>query len=321
MAKPKNRATRTYICQGRLNRGTNAHEVLQGRRIEAAALYDALLNELAANHQGKALSGNEAQLLATKVAQELGVQRGNLQNRCRIATAGKAVNAWNHHVNHNYGLPRRHEGKPVRTIETYAHNRRLEKPLVIFNEGGKAKLHFPGLPTIRLYSCQALPNDQPTYASVSVDGRKVTVNLTYRTDQAPLPPEGQWDSYNVLGLDRGLTEIIADSAGIGYEGIAQKELQDKIKKAAQFKQATVRKAIKAGLAGFRAVLDENNKQILSEKGTPRRYLHWTKGKPTKEYSRAAKCLSRLLKQRTRQRIAYRHQVAAQVETIAKLKIP
>ena len=312
MAKPKNKATRTYTCQGRLNRGTKAHETLQGRRLEAAVFHDAVLNELASNHPEEALSGNQAQLTATKVAQELGVHRGNLQNRCRIAIAQKAVNVWNHHLNHNHGIPRTYEGKPVRTIETFAHSKKLEKPLVTLNEAEKPTLHFPGLPPIRLYSCRKLPQDQPTYASVSVDGRKISVNLTYRIDQAPLPPEGLWDPFNVLGLDRGIAEIIADSAGIGYEGIAQKELQEKIKKAAQFKQAMVRKAIHNGLAGFKALLDENNKQILTQKGTPRRYLHWTKGKPTKEYSRAAKCLSRLLKQRTKQRVAYRHQVAAQV---------
>ena len=74
----------------------------------------------------------------------------------------------------------------------------------------------------------------------------------------------------------------------------------------------VRKACRAGLAGFRALLDENSKQILTEKETPRRYLHWTNGQPTKQYRKAAQNLSRLLKQRTRQRIAYRHQVSAQI---------
>ena len=168
------------------------------------------------------------------------------------------------------------------------------------------------MPPIRLYSCRVLPDHQPTYASVSVNGRQVKVSLVYRIPQEPLPPEGQWNPFEVLGLDRGITEIIATSAGVSYEGIAQKELQDKIKRAAQVKQAMVRKAVRTGLAGFKALLDEHNRQVLSEKKKPRRYLHWTKGKPTKEYARAAKCLSRLLKQRTRQRIAYRHQVAAQI---------
>ena len=312
MAKPKNKATRTYTCQGRLHRGTNAHAILKERRIQAGVLSDALLNNLADNYPEETLDGNQTQLLTTKVARELGVQRGPLNNRCRIAIGQKTVNSWNHHLNHNSGIPRHYQGNPVRTIETFAHNNRFDKPLVTFNKGGNAKLHFPGLPPIRLYSCRKLPQDQPTYASVSADGRRITVNLTYRIDQQPLPPDGLWDPFSVLGLDHGVTEIIATSSGISYEGIAQKELQDKIKKAAQLKQAMVRKAIKAGLAGFKAVLDENNRQVLTQKGTPRRYLHWINGKPTKGYKKAAKCLSSLLKQRTRQRVAYRHQVAARI---------
>ena len=332
MAKPKNTASRTYVCQGRLHRGTNAHEVLQDRRIKAGALSDAVLNKLAANHPQEALSNNQAQLLTTKAAQELGVQRGHLQNRCRIAIGQKSVNSWNNHVNHKYGLPHKYEGNPVRTIDTYANSKKFEKPLVTVNEGGNAKLHFPGLPPIRLYSCRTLPEDQPTYASVSVNGRQVKVSLIYRIPQEPLLPQGQWDPFDVLGLDRGIIELIATSSGLSYEGIAQKELQEKIKKAAQLKQAMVRKAIKAELAGFKAVLDEHNRQVLTPRGKPKRYLHWTKGKPTKEYARAAKCLSRLLKQRTRQRTAYRHQVSAQIVkycvqnavqliSLEKLKVP
>ena len=330
MAKPKNMATRTYVCQGRLNRGaklhkdlkadrhtnprkgTKAHEVLKERRIEAGILFDATINRLVKDHPGKTLNGNESQLLATIVANELGVQRGHLQNRCRIATVQKAVNAWNNHVNHDYGLPTKYDGQPVRTIDTFAHNRRFEKPLIIFTEKGNPKLVFPGLPSIKLYSYRQLPDDQPTYASVSVDGRKVKVSLVYRVDQKPLPQDGKLDPYDVLGLDIGITEIIAASQDISYQGIAQKELDQKINQARRLTQAMVRKACKAGLAGFRALLDENKRQILTNKETPRRYLHWTNGQPTKQYRRAAQCLSRLLKQRTRQRKAYRHQVAAAV---------
>ena len=312
MAKPKNTASRTYVCQGRLHRGTNAHQILKGRRIAAAVLFDTTLNQLAANHQEETLTGNQAQLLTTKVARQLGIQRGPLDSRCRIAVAGKAVNAWNNHVKHHYGIPRKYDGNPLRTIETYANSKKFQRPLVTVNEGGNPKLHFLGLPPIRLYSCRVLPQDQPTYASVSVTGRQVKVSLVYRIPQEPLPPHGQWDPYAVLGLDRGIIELIATSSGVSYEGIAQKELQEKIKRAAQVKQAMVRKAVKAGLAGFKALLDEHNRQVLTEKKKPRRYLHWTKDKPTKEYKTAAKCLSRLLKQRTRQRVAYRHQVAAQI---------
>ena len=312
MPKPKNTTNRTYICQGRLHRKTKAHEILKERRITAGILFDAALEELATAHQGKTLDGNDAQLLATAVARKLGAQRGPLRQRCRIATVSKAVNAWNNHIKHERGAPRKYNGEPVRTIQTYANNKRMENPLVTINNAGNATLRFPNLPPIRLYSCRPLPDDQPTYASVSVKDRQIQVSLVYRTGQEPLPPKDEWDPCAVLGLDRGIAELIATSAGISHEGISQKKLQERIKKAAQLKQAMVRKAARAGLAGYRAVVDENNRQVLTEKGKPRRYLHWTKGTPTKEYRKAAKCLSRLLRQRTQQRKAYRHQVAAQI---------
>ena len=154
MAKPKNTTNRTYVCKARLHRSTNAHEVLKARRITAGVLFDAALDELADKQPGETLSGNDAQLLTTIVGRTLGIQRGPLDQRCRIATVGKAVNAWNNHVNHEHGLPAKYDGQPVRTIETYANQQRLLKPLVTVNDSGNATLRFPGLPPIRLYSYQ-----------------------------------------------------------------------------------------------------------------------------------------------------------------------
>lgn len=205
MAKPKNTATKTYKCHGRLHRRTSAHDLLEERRTEADILFDATMDELAKNYASETLNGNQAQLLTTAVANNLGIQRGPLDNRCRIAIGQKAVTAWNNHVKHGFGIPEKYDGQPVRTIETFANSKRFEKPLVTVNDGGNARLLFPGLTPVRLYSCRPLPDDQPTYASVSVDGRRVQVSLVYRVPQKPLPAEGQWDPYAVLGIDRGIT--------------------------------------------------------------------------------------------------------------------
>ena len=208
--------------------------------------------------------------------------------------------------------PQKYAGLPVKTIETFANGDRLKKPLVTFNRNGNAALRFPGLPPIRLICCRPLPDDQPTYCSVSVHGKQVKVSLTYRVPQQPLPPDGLWNPHAVLGVDVGITDLTATSAGISHSGIKQRQLQDKIKHAIQIRQAMVRKAMLAGLAGYRPVLDENHRQLKTEQGTPRRYLHWIKGKPTKEYRKANQCVSTLLRQRMRQRRAYRHQVAASI---------
>ena len=180
------------------------------------------------------------------------------------------------------------------------------------NASRKATLRFPGLPPVRLISCRSLPDDQPTYASVSVHSRQVKVFLTYRIPQQPLQAKSQWNPHAALGIDLGVTELIATSTGISHDGIKQRKLQAKIRKAIQVRQAMVRKAMRKGLAGYRPVLDENHRQLTTEKGYPRRYLHWLKGKPTKEYQKANQCVSRLLKQRMRQRKSYRHQVAASI---------
>lgn len=312
MSKPRHTATRTFVCQGRLHRNTNAHAVLRHHRVSAGILCDASLDELANHHTSQTLDGNQAQKLATVVANQLGVQRGPLNQRCRIAIAGKAANAWNNHLNHDFSLPQKYNGRPVNTIETFANGDRLGKPLVTFNQSGNATLRFPGLPPVRLITCRPLPDDQPAYCSVSVRGRQVKVSLTYRIPQQPLPPEGRWNPYAVLGIDLGITDLIATSANISHQGIRQQKLQAKIIKAVQTRQAMVRKAMKAGLAGYRPVMDENHRQLKTEKGTPRRCRHWVHGQPTKDYRRAQQCVSRLLRQRPRQRRAYRHQVAAHI---------
>ena len=182
MPKPRNKGTRTHVCQGRLTRTTNALETLRHRRVTASILFDAALDRLADTRQEQTLTGNDAQLLTTTVAREIGLSHGPLNTRCRIAIIGKAVNAHNAHVKHEAGLPKKYNNRPMRTIDTYADNKRLQRPLVTFNQADMPTLRFPGLPPIRLLSCRPLPTDQPTYASVSVDGKRVQVCLTYRVD-------------------------------------------------------------------------------------------------------------------------------------------
>ena len=135
-----------------------------------------------------------------------------------------------------------YDGEPVRTIETYANGNRYAKPWVFLHKAGNkqvhASLYISGFPSIALTCSQQLPDDQPTYASVSVDGKRVTVQLTYQVDQQALPPSNHWDPHDNLGLDAGITEIIAAASGLSFESIEQSKLQDKIKKAQHtFRQA------------------------------------------------------------------------------------
>ena len=52
--------------------------------------------------------------------------------------------------------------------------------------------------------------------------------LTYRIPQQPLPPDDQWNPYAILGIDLGVSDLIATSAGLSHRGISQQKLQDQI---------------------------------------------------------------------------------------------
>lgn len=109
----KNKVTRTYVCHGRLNRGTNTHEALKDRRVTAGMIHDSTLNRLTKEYPGEPVDGNTAQKLATIVCKELGLSRGPLNSRCRIAIVGNAANGHNNVVNQGAGEPRRYNGQPV----------------------------------------------------------------------------------------------------------------------------------------------------------------------------------------------------------------
>lgn len=331
MAKPKGTTTRTYVCRGHLN-DFHAHDVLFQHRVQAGILYDAAITEMQNRYPALTLNGNQAQKLATSVSQQLGINRGPLNQRCRIAVVSNAANNHNNHVKHDAGLPTPYDERPVRTIETFAHGTRHKKPLVILhnaeNRQCHAVLHIPGFPRIQLTSSRLLPQDQPTYASVSVNHRQITVQLTYRIPQQAMPPSNHWDPHDALGIDLGVTELIATSNGLSFTGVKQQKLQDKIKRALHTRSAMVRKAIREKRAGYRPVLDEHNHQVRTATNRPKRRLVWLKwqphpvekerkvlceaDKPPKEYRQASQCVSRLLKQRQRQRKSYRHQVAAAI---------
>ena len=331
MAKPKGTTTRTFVCRGRLN-DDRAHAVLRQHRVQAGVLYDAAIDDMTTNHPLQVLNGNQSQKLATAVSQQLGISKGPLNNRCRIAIVGNAANAHNQHAKQDAGPPAKYDSRPVRTIETFAHGNRHQRPLVILHRADNRQchgvLHIPGFPSIQLTCNRTLPQDQPTYASVSVKERRVTVQLTYRIKQQALPPSHHWDPHDVLGIDLGITELIATSAGLAATGVKQQKLQAKIKRALRVRSAMVRKAIRNKRTGYRPVLDEHNVQVRTATDRPKRKLVWLKwqphpydkerkilcevDQPPKDYRKASQCVSRLLKQSIRQRKSYRHQVAAAI---------
>ena len=87
-----------------------------------------------------------------------------------------------------------------------------------------------------------------------------------------------------LGIDLGNAVTVATSAGDNYCSPNERALYAQIKAAQQKLQHTIEAGIRLGLCGFKAVLNDQNKQVLSSKDKPRRELVWLKA-PTKSYAR------------------------------------
>ena len=183
MPKPKSTTSRTFVCHGRLHRNTNALAVLANRRVSAGILSDATLDQLDAYHAGHALNGNQAQKLTTVVANQLGIQRGPLNNRARIAIVGNAVNAWNNRLNHDFGLPKKYAGLPVKTIETFANGDRLKKPLGHLQS---QRQRHPTLPRTPAHPTDLLPTftRRPAHLLLGIRSRKASQGISHLSDPA-----------------------------------------------------------------------------------------------------------------------------------------
>ena len=88
-------------------------------------------------------------------------------------------------------------------------------------------------------------------------------------------------------------------------------LNSQIKAVQQKLQRTIAAGIRTELCGFKALLDGQNKQILSAKGNPRRELVWLKA-PSKSYLKARQLLSQLYDRRNTLRKDFRHRATTAI---------
>ena len=77
-----------------------------------------------------------------------------------------------------------------------------------------------------------------------------------------------------------------------------------------------KRPFRLGHCGFKAVLDEHNRQVLSSKDKPRRELVWLKT-PTKSYLRARETLTNLHERRSTLRHDFRHRVTTEIVRLAQ----
>lgn len=339
MSKTANTGRRTLRCTAHLY-SKGAHHRLHNIRVAVAHIKDAALDAMLDTFPGQTVNPTQADKLTTNVVRELHqtaadanrhhqpsaaeiaamqVAAHPLNRRANIAAVQQSAVAYSNHVQHQFSLPAKYHGNPVRTIPSFAHGQRHRHPWLFITGNDKrrktAVLMIPNMPTLRLTACQEFPDQQPTFATVSCRGRKISVSIVYPVDQEPLPPEGQWDPYAVLGIDFGIdfgiVELIATNARISFQGIKQQRLQEKINRQCRYRERLKRNAVRRGIAGYRPVCDEHGVQIKTATGKPRREFYWLT-KPTHEYRRVSSTISGLFEQRMRQRRNYRHQVAAAI---------
>ena len=211
------------------------------------------------------------------------------------------------------GKPRRKSAERFRTLTILSPDNRIIFPT---KHLGLPKLKIKGLPAIRIKSSRILPTDQqPSTVHITLKGGQIHLRLVY--DQTPHPGLKPKDKVqNALGLDLGIALTVATSTGDTYLSPNEQHLAGQIRSAQQRLQKAIAAAIRLGHCGFRAVLDEHNRQVLSSSDKPRRELVWLKT-PTKSYLRARETLAGLYDQRSTLRRDFRHRITTEIIKLAK----
>ena len=205
------------------------------------------------------------------------------------------------------GKPRRKTQERFRTLilNSPAH------PVVHFSPQGRAKLKLKGLPSIRLESHQEIPRDQqPKSVQITLRGRQVSVRLVY--DQEPSPKlKPIWKLNNPLGLDLGAAITLAASNGQTYTSPREEEINNRIKETQRTLSKKTSVNIREKRCGVRALLDEDNRQVVSESNDPRYRLVWLDD-PNKAYTKNRQALTRLHDRRNILRHDFRQRVTTEI---------
>ena len=211
------------------------------------------------------------------------------------------------------GKPRRKSPERFRTLSIPSPDSRV---IFLTKNLGKPKLKIKGMPAIRIRSSQPIPIDQqPSTVHITLKRGQVHLRLVY--DQTPHPTLKPKDKVqNALGLDLGVALTIAASTGETYVSPNEQHLTGQIRSAQQRLQKSIAAAIRLGRCGFKAVLDDDNKQVLSSRDKPRRELVWLQA-PTKSYLKARETLATLHERRNILRHDFRHRVTTEIVRMAR----
>ena len=211
------------------------------------------------------------------------------------------------------GKPRRKSAERFRTLSILSPDNRV---IFLTKNLRLPKLKIKGLPAIRIKSSETVPMDQqPSTVHITLKGGKIHLRLVY--DQTPHPGLKPKDRVQTaLGLDLGIALTVAASTGDTYLSPNEQYLTQQIRSAQQRLQRAIAAAIRVGHCGFKAVLDDQNRQVLSSRDKPRRELVWLKT-PTKSYLRARETLTELYDRRNTLRHDFRHRVTTEIIKLAE----
>ena len=276
--------TRTLRFQGRVD-SPKATARLEKVLAQLGHIYDScLLQYRMAEHQDPELfNSNFQQKQLTKLRKDF-PEFAKVYRRAQTGAIDRAGVNWDRYARPKKG--KKPAGKPrmkenrFRTIDIKTSSDRL----LTFTGTGRPKLEIKGLPTIRLTGHRQPPKDeQPNKITITLKGRRILVRLGYGHE---LPPRRDpRRATNPLGADLGTALSIATSNGDTYRSPNEEKLTGQIKDAQRKLTGIISAGIATRKAGVKAVLNEENHQLLTGRGNPRTQIVWTDGKPPKSYLR------------------------------------
>ena len=211
------------------------------------------------------------------------------------------------------GKPRRKTAERFRTLTLLSPDNKVIFPNT---RGTKLKLQVKGLPNIRLISSQALPTEQqPNTVHITIKNGVIHLRLVYDQPAHPtLKPKHL--ALSAIGIDVGKAISVATSTGINYHSPNESELNHHIKGTQQSLQKKIAAGIRTGLCGYKAVLNDQNKQLLTARDKPRRELVWLQT-PSKSYAKTRQLLSELYDKRNKLRKDFKHRITSAIVQMAQ----
>ena len=301
---PKNQ-TRTLRFRGQVD-SPRAITRLEKVLVQLGWIYDSCLLQyrMAERQDPELLNSNLQQKQLAELRKDF-PEFATVYRRAQAGAIDRAGVNWNRYAHPREGTkpagnPRLKGGR-FRTIDI----KPSSDQLLNFTRAGRPKLKIKGLPAIRLTGHRLPPKDeQPNKITITLKGKRIMVRLGY-PHELPTRMDPR-KAINPLGADVGIAISIATSNGDNYRSHNEEKITGQIRDTQQKLTGIISAAIATGKAGVKAVLNEDNHQLMTGKDKPRTHIAWTDGKPPKSYLKARRLLADLQERRASLRHDFRH---------------